>query len=199
MCVLHRSSIAITPQQGSAAIKQSSLPLALDNRSSFQLVWRSDHYFNLAAWLCAGVGDLHREDADKDMAKTYALLIADTVMVPVEGESLPEKEKDRNLTVSACPKGWTDAAYFFKVSTPPSHSTATECLPPLATLLCHSSSDTIHISSDAPSSKNADVLSLPFAAPTTVRYVQWARVFSSGCRPSQGLDNASSRKEPSSS
>ena len=75
------------------------------------------------------MGDLHREDADKNMAKTYALLIADTVMVPVEGESLPEKEKDRNLTVSGCPKGWTDAAYFFKVGTQQSYSAATECLP----------------------------------------------------------------------
>lgn len=57
---------------------------------------------------------LQRPDAEKDMASEYALLVADTVMVPQEGELAPGKEKERVLTFS-CPKQWTDVAYFFKV------------------------------------------------------------------------------------
>lgn len=64
--------------------------------------------------LLAGVSGLHRADADKGMADTYALLVADTVWVPGEGELAPEKEKERVFTLS-CPKSWTDIAYFFKV------------------------------------------------------------------------------------
>lgn len=49
------------------------------------------------------------------MATTYALLVADTVVVPGEGELAQGKEKERSLTLS-CPKQWTDVAYFFKVN-----------------------------------------------------------------------------------
>ena len=55
-----------------------------------------------------GVADLHRSDADKGMASTYALLVADTVLVPLEGTT-------NEVLTSACPKSWTDVAYFFKV------------------------------------------------------------------------------------
>lgn len=62
----------------------------------------------------AGVTDLQREDADKGMASTYALLVADTVLVSPEDQPAPEKEADFHLT-HLCPKNWTDVAYFFKV------------------------------------------------------------------------------------
>lgn len=68
----------------------------------------------MVQWLfSAGVSDLHRADADKGMASTYALLVADTVIVPAEGK-LAGKEKERILTLS-CAKSWTEVAYFFKV------------------------------------------------------------------------------------
>lgn len=62
----------------------------------------------------AGVSDLDREDADKGAARKYALQVADTVVVPPEAQSSPEKETEFHLTHS-CPKNWTDVAYFFKV------------------------------------------------------------------------------------
>lgn len=62
----------------------------------------------------AGVQGLERPDAHEGMATTYALLVADTVLVPGEGDLAPGKEKERSLTLS-CPKQWTDVAYFFKV------------------------------------------------------------------------------------
>ena len=64
-----------------------------------------------------GVSDLEREDADKGMARKYALLVADTVAVPSEGQASPEKEKESILT-NSCQKNWTDVAYFFKVWQP---------------------------------------------------------------------------------
>ena len=60
------------------------------------------------------MADLDREDADSKTSKKYALLVADTIVVPLEGQASPEKEKENNLTQS-CPKNWTDVAYFFKV------------------------------------------------------------------------------------
>ena len=60
------------------------------------------------------MADLEREDADSKTAKTYALLVADTIVVPLEGQASPEKEKENNLT-QLCPKSWADVAYFFKV------------------------------------------------------------------------------------
>lgn len=61
-----------------------------------------------------GVADLTREDAEEGSSQKYALLVADTVIVPLEGQTSPEKEKD-NLLTQSCPKNWTDVAYFFKV------------------------------------------------------------------------------------
>ena len=65
-------------------------------------------------WYRAGLADLDREDADSEKPKKYALLVADTIIVPLEGQTSPEKEKESNLTQS-CPKSWTEVAYFFKV------------------------------------------------------------------------------------
>ena len=51
---------------------------------------------------------LTRPDAAKDAAKTYALQVADTVVVQ-SGGAPPE------VVTALVPKGWTDAAYFFNV------------------------------------------------------------------------------------
>jgi hypothetical protein len=61
--------------------------------------------------LSAGVAGLRREDAETEEAKTYALLLADTVLVK-EGGAPPE------LLTSACPKAWTEVAYYLKVCPP---------------------------------------------------------------------------------
>ena len=49
------------------------------------------------------------------MAKTYALLVADTVVTQPGGAPAEV------LTAPACPKAWTDVAYYFKVSVCQSH------------------------------------------------------------------------------
>ena len=54
---------------------------------------------------------LTRPDAAKGAAKTYALQVADTVVVQ-PGGTPPE------VVTALVPKGWTDAAYFFNVRTP---------------------------------------------------------------------------------
>lgn len=55
-----------------------------------------------------GASGLRREDADTEEAKTYAMLMADTVLVKGQGEA-PEV-----LTTVAL-RSWKDNAYFFKV------------------------------------------------------------------------------------
>jgi len=55
----------------------------------------------------AGVGDLEREPSGEGRATTYALLVADTVVVS-EGGGPPE------VATALANKGWTDAAYYFK-------------------------------------------------------------------------------------
>ncbi len=57
----------------------------------------------------AGVSGLRREDADTEEAKTYALLMADTVLVTAD---VPE------LLTTAAARSWKDNAYFFKVTAP---------------------------------------------------------------------------------
>ncbi|KAK9824573.1 hypothetical protein WJX72_011424 [[Myrmecia] bisecta] len=59
--------------------------------------------FNVAI----GAADLRRTDADEGMASTYALVVADTVLVPAGGGA-PE------VLTAVCPKAWTDVAYYFK-------------------------------------------------------------------------------------
>ncbi len=56
----------------------------------------------------AGVAGLTRPDAAKAAGKTYALQVADTVVV-LPGGAAPE------VVTALVPKGWTDAAYFFNV------------------------------------------------------------------------------------
>lgn len=56
----------------------------------------------------AGVQGLRREDAETEAAKTYALQLADTVLVK-EGGASPE------LLTAACPKAWSEVAYYLKV------------------------------------------------------------------------------------
>jgi hypothetical protein len=55
-----------------------------------------------------GVTGQRREDADKEAAKNYALLIADTVLVRERGAT-PE------VLTLACPKAWAEVAYYLKV------------------------------------------------------------------------------------
>ena len=57
---------------------------------------------------CTGVTGLTRSDAATEAAKSYALAMADTVLVP-EGGSATE------LLTAGAPRGWTDNAYFFNV------------------------------------------------------------------------------------
>ena len=52
---------------------------------------------------------LRREDADTEAAKTYALQMADTVLVPENGNPA-------ELLTGVAPRTWKDNAYFFKVS-----------------------------------------------------------------------------------
>lgn len=56
-----------------------------------------------------GASGLRREDADTEEAKTYAMLMADTVLVKGEGEA-PE------VLTTAALRSWKDNAYFFKVA-----------------------------------------------------------------------------------
>jgi hypothetical protein len=64
----------------------------------------------------AGVNDLERPDPGTDQAKTYALLVADTYLIPGEDkEDKKEEEKKTECLTSAAPKNWTDVAYYFKV------------------------------------------------------------------------------------
>ena len=63
----------------------------------------------LARVCVSGVAGLTRPDAKaKDAGKTYALQVADTVVVQ-PGGAAPE------VVTALVPKGWTDAAYFFNV------------------------------------------------------------------------------------
>ena len=55
----------------------------------------------------AGVSGLETKNAGK--TQTYALLVADTVVVKAGGAA-PE------VLTAACTKGWSDVAYFFKVT-----------------------------------------------------------------------------------
>ncbi len=61
----------------------------------------------IRASFVAGVSGLRREDADTEEAKSYAMLMADTVLVTA---GAPE------LLTTAAPRTWKDNAYFFKVS-----------------------------------------------------------------------------------
>ena len=54
----------------------------------------------------AGASDLERSDPGEGQAAKYAILLADTYLV---GDGPPAQ-----LT-NACPRSWSDAAYFFKV------------------------------------------------------------------------------------
>lgn len=54
-----------------------------------------------------GVSGLRREDADTEEAKTYAMLMADTVLVKPDGAAA-------ELLTSAALRSWKDNAYFFK-------------------------------------------------------------------------------------
>jgi hypothetical protein len=54
------------------------------------------------------VSGLRREDADTEEAKTYAMLMADTVLVKPDGAAA-------ELLTSAALRSWKDNAYFFKV------------------------------------------------------------------------------------
>lgn len=63
----------------------------------------------------SGVSNLQVKIDNKD--RTYALLVADTVVVKEQGS--PE-----NLT-AACNKAWSDVAYFFKVSALSHHGATT--------------------------------------------------------------------------
>lgn len=55
-----------------------------------------------------GVAGLTRPDAATEAAKTYALAMADTVLVPEDGAG-------GELLTSVAPRTWTDNAYFFNV------------------------------------------------------------------------------------
>ena len=57
----------------------------------------------------AGASDLERSDPGEGQASKYAILLADTYLV---GDGPPAQ-----LT-NACPRSWSDAAYFFKVRPP---------------------------------------------------------------------------------
>lgn len=59
----------------------------------------------------AGLAGLSRKDAETEAAKTYALQLADTVLVR-EGGAPPE------LLTAACPKAWSEVAYYLKVCPP---------------------------------------------------------------------------------
>ena len=67
--------------------------------------------------MAAGVAGLQRPDAAKDASKTYALQVADTVVVQ-PGGAPPD------VVTALAPKGWTDAAYFFNVRAVYWHSLA---------------------------------------------------------------------------
>ena len=58
------------------------------------------------------MADLERSDAGPDQASTYALLLADTYLVPNEAGKAPE------CLTSAAPRVWSEVAYYFKVRTP---------------------------------------------------------------------------------
>lgn len=77
--------------------------------------------------LVAGVAGLSRPDAAKGAAKTYALQVADTVVVQ-PGGAAPE------VVTALVPKGWTDAAYFFNVRSNNPAVTLTSTRPPTLTL-----------------------------------------------------------------
>ena len=62
----------------------------------------------------AGLADLKQAGSGNGKPDTYALLVADTVVVSSDESNSPEKEKERIATHN-CPKSWTDIAYFFKV------------------------------------------------------------------------------------
>ena len=72
-----------------------------------QCIWKADpavHSFNA---LGSGVSGLETKNGGK--TQSYALLVADTVVVK-PGGAAPE------ILTNACTKGWSDVAYFFKVS-----------------------------------------------------------------------------------
>jgi len=64
------------------------------------------------------VAGLTRPDAANDSGKSYALQVADTVVVQ-PGGAAPE------VVTALVPKGWTDAAYFFNVRTHHIHAQTT--------------------------------------------------------------------------
>ncbi len=55
------------------------------------------------------MADLERPDAGEGQAKAYALLVADTYLVPQEPNKAPE------CLTAAAPRAWNDVAYYFKV------------------------------------------------------------------------------------
>ncbi|CAL8465250.1 g4785 [Coccomyxa elongata] len=55
-----------------------------------------------------GVSGLERSDPGEGQAKAYALLVADTYLVP------PEEGKPAECLTSLAPKKWVDVAYYFK-------------------------------------------------------------------------------------
>jgi len=54
------------------------------------------------------VSGLQRDDADSEAGKTYAMLIADTVVVKAGGGP-------PDLATALAPKDWKDVAYYLKV------------------------------------------------------------------------------------
>ena len=73
--------------------------------------WQADStdYGDAYVLLCAtGVTGLTRADAATEAAKTYAIALADTVLVPDGGAGA------ELLTANAA-RTWTDNAYFFNV------------------------------------------------------------------------------------
>lgn len=52
---------------------------------------------------------LERSDPGEGQAKAYALMVADTYLVP------PEEGKPAECLTSLAPKKWVDVAYYFKV------------------------------------------------------------------------------------
>lgn len=65
-------------------------------------------------YFCVGLSDLQKDEPEEGKPNTYALLVADTVIVTSDSDNSAEKEKERIATHHSA-KSWTDIAYFFKV------------------------------------------------------------------------------------